>query len=508
MQNSLSITRSGSVQSPQAIGLEGEYEQIFMCASDAMMLLDVDTLVIVEANQRAETLFGYSRDELIGRSALDLVPEYLHDVMRRNAEAMNNGLKSLRVSDRPRLRKDGTEIRVQISAGVIELAGRKVFQEILRDETVRVQREDTLRDQAAQLSTMNSKLKQEIAESTIVTQKLEQLSLTDSLTGLFNRRAFDERFEIEWRRAIRTSEDVTVIVIDIDHFKSVNDRYGHLFGDELLVTVADKLQSLCKRAGDFIARFGGEEFVILTTNHTIHTARALCEDLRKSVEILNVQHQGDRVPLTVSVGFCSSGATRNRSRFSLLESADDALYEAKRTGRNRVVARQDRIVTRHDAAEEKYEPNRMNALNCSQLLDTPPEARFDRITRLAARLFDVPYAIVSLVDSDRQWFKSAVGLDCEGTARDVSLCTHAIAQDGIMVVPDTLLDQAFSRNPLVTGAPYIRFYAGCPVWTPDNYRLGTLCVIDTKPRNFSDADMDALFDLASIVRHEMTLSPR
>lgn len=494
----------------EILSLSGDFEQIFRFASDAMMLLDVDSLTIVEANHKAEQLYGYSRLELMGRCALDLVPEYLHDIMWRNAYAMNNGLKSLKVSDRPRLRKDGTEIRVQISAGIIEIGGKRVFQEIIRDETVRIQREDTLRSHAAELTNINTKLIEEVAKSTIAAQQFEELSLTDALTGLSNRRAFDERFENDWRRAIRSTDDVTIAVIDIDHFKKVNDRFGHLVGDELLSLVARTLQHQCHRAGDFIARFGGEEFVILTTDHSADSVGEWCEHLRKTVEALNLVHDGENLRLTVSIGVCSSPARKNQSRYSLLETADEALYEAKRSGRNRVAMNNFDLdlASLDDADAAVYETERVQALKRSNLLDTPPEFRFDRITRLATRLFDVPTAVVSLVDADRQWFKSVVGLNCDQTDRNVSLCTHAIRNDTITVIPDATLDSQFSASPLVIGEPYIRFYAGCPIWSPDKYRLGTLCIVDTKPRDFSDADVDALYDLASIARQEILATPR
>lgn len=124
------------------------------------------------------------------------------------------------------------------------------------------------------------------------------------------------------------------------------------------------------------------------------------------------------------------------------------------------------------------------------------EDRFDRITRTAARLFDVPVALVSLVDSNRQWFKSRYGLDVTSTTRDVSFCGHAIASDEVFVVPDALVDERFSDNPLVTGPPHIRFYAGHPLQSRSGYRVGTLCLIDHRPRHFDEADRQGLADLA------------
>ncbi len=132
------------------------------------------------------------------------------------------------------------------------------------------------------------------------------------------------------------------------------------------------------------------------------------------------------------------------------------------------------------------ERQRLEALRNLSILDTPPEERFDRLTRLAKQLFDVPIAIVSLVDSDRQWFKSIQGLDASETSREVSFCGHAILQSKLFIVEDAAGDPRFADNPLVTGAPDIRFYAGCPLTDANGYALGTLCLIDTEPRSLSE----------------------
>ncbi|MDX1491071.1 MAG: sensor domain-containing diguanylate cyclase [Pseudohongiellaceae bacterium] len=146
---------------------------------------------------------------------------------------------------------------------------------------------------------------------------------------------------------------------------------------------------------------------------------------------------------------------------------------------------------------------RLETLREYSILDTASEERFDRVTRMAKRLFNVPIAIVSLVDENRQWFKSCVGLDVSETPREVSFCAHAILGPQVFVVPDTLLDERFDDNPLVLDSPNIRFYAGCPLRAINGQRLGTLCIIDEKPREFSQEDCAALQDLAIIVEREM-----
>lgn len=149
------------------------------------------------------------------------------------------------------------------------------------------------------------------------------------------------------------------------------------------------------------------------------------------------------------------------------------------------------------------EQARVKSLHTLGVLDTPPEERFDRLTRVARRLFDVPIALVSLVDRDRQWFKSHMGLDVEETPREHSFCAHAILDETLMVVPDATRDERFRSNPLVTGSPEIRFYAGAPVRGPDGHPLGTLCVISHEPREFEEADAVALRDLAEMVEQEL-----
>ncbi|WP_085686473.1 MULTISPECIES: sensor domain-containing diguanylate cyclase [unclassified Pseudomonas] len=146
---------------------------------------------------------------------------------------------------------------------------------------------------------------------------------------------------------------------------------------------------------------------------------------------------------------------------------------------------------------------RIQALQDLKLLDTAPEERFDRLTRLAKRLFNVPIALVTLVDKERQWFKSCVGLDTTETPRSVSFCGHAILRDELMLVPDAREDDRFHDNPLVTGEPNIRFYAGYPLTVPNGNKMGTLCLIDTKPRDLDDEERALLRDLAGMAEQEL-----
>lgn len=151
------------------------------------------------------------------------------------------------------------------------------------------------------------------------------------------------------------------------------------------------------------------------------------------------------------------------------------------------------------------EAARLEVLRQFEILDTNPEESFDDLTRLAAYICDTPIAIISLIDSDRQWFKSALGLTEKETSRDISFCSHAINQSGPFIVRDALDDERFKNNPLVTSAPYIRFYAGSPFSTVEGFKLGTLCVIDRVPRELRPDQVAALRMLSQQVTTQLEL---
>lgn len=153
---------------------------------------------------------------------------------------------------------------------------------------------------------------------------------------------------------------------------------------------------------------------------------------------------------------------------------------------------------------------RLRALHECAILDTEPDQRFDRLTQLARHLFGTPIALVSLVDAERQWFKSRQGYEICETPRDVSFCGHAILGSDIFEVPDAYLDPRFADNPLVTGPPNIRFYAGAPLSTPEGYRIGTLCIVADQPRQLSAIERQSLRHLAACVEeviNQIALEP-
>lgn len=149
------------------------------------------------------------------------------------------------------------------------------------------------------------------------------------------------------------------------------------------------------------------------------------------------------------------------------------------------------------------EPQRIEELNALNILNTPPEERFDRFTRLAKRIFNVSASLVSMVDSDRQWFKSNEGMPTAETPRDISFCGHAILGGEIFVINNALQDERFFDNPLVINEPGVRFYAGCPLVTPNGAKVGSFCIVDNKPRVLDAEDAAVLRDLASLVESEL-----
>ncbi len=168
-------------------------------------------------------------------------------------------------------------------------------------------------------------------------EEIEKISREDVLTGLYNRRYFDEMFNIQWKAAARNTRPLTIIIADIDHFKPINDTYGHLAGDAYLKKIADVFSEIFKRDTDFVARYGGEEFVFLLENTDRNTAFDLAEKVRSRIESMTLSHYNHRIQATVSLGISSCIPELEDKKESLIQKADKALYQAKNSGRNQVV---------------------------------------------------------------------------------------------------------------------------------------------------------------------------
>lgn len=199
------------------------------------------------------------------------------------------------------------------------------------------EREHALEESNRRVEHAKSALESKTRELEVANRKLTELSVTDGLTGLFNRRRLDETLELEWARAGHGGRPIALILLDIDYFKNYNDRYGHQAGDACLKSVADVLNEHSRRAGDFAVRYGGEEFCLICPYTTPEGVRTLAERIRESVEALNVSHEGSPFgKITASFGCVAGVPDRTCTARGLLEKADQALYAAKSEGRNRV----------------------------------------------------------------------------------------------------------------------------------------------------------------------------
>lgn len=158
-----------------------------------------------------------------------------------------------------------------------------------------------------------------------------------------------------------------------------------------------------------------------------------------------------------------------------------------------------------DTAAPSQEAARVAALDRYAILDTEPEQTFDDIVILASFVCKTPIAMLSLVDDRRQWFKSKVGVQIRETPKDISFCSHAIQQEDLFIVPDTLKDPRFKENPMVVGEPHIRFYTGAPIINEEGFALGTLCVIDRQPRELDSEQKEALWALSRLALGQMEL---
>jgi hypothetical protein len=164
-----------------------------------------------------------------------------------------------------------------------------------------------------------------------------------------------------------------------------------------------------------------------------------------------------------------------------------------------------RTVITDQAAADLREAARLEALERYEVLDSPKEEAFDRITRLAKKVLDVPLVMVAFVDNHRTWTKASDGLEIPEVRRCHSFCSRTVLQSSVLVVPDARLDPRFATNPYVAGEPHVRFYAGVPLMTPDGFNLGSLCAVDMVPRDFSGSQIEMLEDLGKLVMSELEL---
>jgi diguanylate cyclase (GGDEF)-like protein/PAS domain S-box-containing protein len=343
-------------------------------------------------------------------------------------------------------------------------------------------------------------------------QQLEELATTDGLTGLANRRAFDEALEQEWRRAQRGSQPLSLLLLDVDRFKRYNDTYGHQEGDHCLRAVAALVNAAVRRPGDVAARYGGEEMVLLLPNTGARAALGIAERLRAGLEAARLPHAANPPSGVVTASIGVAGLLPDAQlRFgpeALLAAADSALYAAKHQGRNRVMLAAEVPPPPMPAPAPADEEARLQTAQAFAAAAATGSAdpELDRLTRLAARLFDVPTALISLVERERQVFVARSGFALSETPRAASFCAHLLgAGQEVLVVPDAAADARFANNPLVTGDAGVRFYAGAALVAPGtDHRLGALCVMDQVPHPPLDPLQQAVLkDLAALAVSRM-----
>jgi diguanylate cyclase (GGDEF)-like protein/PAS domain S-box-containing protein len=428
-----------------------------------------------------ERVLGQPAAQLLGRSALD-------DIAPEDLPAVQEALGRLRAGER--------EVRVEYR--VIRADGGVVWLEASARATVNA-RTGELDDIVA--------IARDVTERKTLENKLAVLARTDGLTGLANRRAFDEALASEWRRARRDGTALSLLLLDVDRFKLFNDTYGHPAGDACLRAVAEAVAAAVHRPADLVARYGGEEIVLLLPGTEASGSQVLAEQVRAGVEAMGLTHAANPSSgvVTVSIGAATAlpAAVPDLAPEALVAGADAALYEAKHAGRNRVAVAGTVPPPPVPPPIPAQEEARLAALACYTAagINGPAAEDLSRLTRLAAVLLGTPISAVSLVGQDRQELVARLGTEMRHTMRDISFCGHLVASsEEAFIVPDAALDPRFAGNPLVTKPPGIRFYAGAPLVCPrTRQRLGTLCVIDRAPRPMiSPAQRAVLMDLAAL----------
>ncbi|WP_439813642.1 diguanylate cyclase domain-containing protein [Zavarzinia sp. CC-PAN008] len=455
--------------------------------TDIVALHRLDSTALYASPSIAKVL-GYAPEEVVGKPASDLIQPGFESLMRDAiADLADKPPGTVGQVEVPMRHADGHFVWIESAMRIVEGDDGPLLVVASRDVSER-------RSAAGALAEANA--------------ELARMAMTDSLTGLPNRRRFDDAFAQEWRRAERSGAPLAFLMVDVDCFKLYNDNHGHQAGDDCLRRVAQALAGVVARAGDMAARYGGEEFAVLLPGATLDGAARVGERLRAAVEALAIPHLTNSAGpvVTVSVGGCvfnsgELGATP-RTAADLVAVADALLYEAKRTGRNRVIvsATGPAASPLHSPADEAKRLAAVNAYIEAGAVETG-SADLDAVAELAARLFNTPVGLVSVVTAGEQVFPGRSGMDVDRTSREVSFCAHTITGSDPLIVTDASSDMRFARNPLVTGDPHIRFYAGAPLVSPlGGERLGALCVIDTVPRQpltrGQKAMLSALADLA------------
>jgi diguanylate cyclase (GGDEF)-like protein/PAS domain S-box-containing protein len=283
-------------------------------------MIDVhDNKKLLYINPTGANLLGVDRpDELIGGSIFDVIHPDNWLSVKQQADLFKKNDRSYRVLEQKLVTLDGRILDVEVKATPITYKGQSAVLAISRDIT---------------------KQKREKRKWLKVHEHLIEIATVDGLTGVSNRRMLNDFLTSEWSRSIRNSTPISLIMLDVDYFKSYNDTYGHLIGDECLITVAQAIKEGLTRSSDLLARFGGEEFAIVLPETNSEGAMHVAERIRGQVEMLAIPHIHSKLPggmITVSIGVSTLMGSIDTDGIQLIETADKALYASKRNGRNQV----------------------------------------------------------------------------------------------------------------------------------------------------------------------------
>ncbi|MEW6068230.1 MAG: diguanylate cyclase [Nitrospirota bacterium] len=283
---------------------EEKIRAIAQTAADAIISADSDGNIIFW-NRSAQTIFGYMEEEILGRPLTILMPERYKDSHIKGMQRVSlTGLSRYigKVTEMHGVRKDGSEFPIELSVSMWKVGGKIFYSGVIRD----------------------------ITERKHLQHELEKLAITDSLTGVFNRTKFHELIKKEIERARRYNHPLSMIMFDIDHFKKVNDTYGHTSGDYVLKALTQVVRENLRET-DYLIRWGGEEFIIITPETDLGKAEMLAERTRKAIEDHTFDHVGK-----ITVSFGVTQFIKDDTEDTFVKRADDATYIAKRKGRNRV----------------------------------------------------------------------------------------------------------------------------------------------------------------------------
>ncbi len=305
---------------------------------DLVFIRDGESRVTL-VNDAYCAMTGLDHEALQGRALGELFPTEIAEPQAQRDRAVFDSGEPSRVEES--LVDDGGQTRMveTIRVPYVAADGRVVgVLGVSRDITDRHEQQREHEQTIRKLQNAFDLIQRQDGELRKANEKLHRLSHTDDLTGLANRRQFDTLLYREWQRALRHKEWLTVLMIDIDHFKAYNDEYGHQMGDETLHEVAQALRGAARRGADVVARYGGEEFIVLVTETDAEAARQIAEETREAVEDLKIPHAKSPTSdyITVSIGYACTVPGPAASAEELIGSADCHLYAAKREGRNQV----------------------------------------------------------------------------------------------------------------------------------------------------------------------------